>query len=90
MREQADARVEARRVTGGLARALEERAAVVSRGTTHISVVDGNGNAVALTASTGTGAGVVVPGTGIHLNNMIGEFDISRNRRARATGSCRG
>ena len=32
MREQADARVEARRVTGGLARALEERAAVVSRG----------------------------------------------------------
>ncbi len=81
MREQADARVEARRVTGGLARALEERAAVVSRGTTHISAVDGKGNAVALTASTGTGAGVIVPGTGIHLNNMMGEFDLAKSPR---------
>jgi gamma-glutamyltranspeptidase/glutathione hydrolase len=62
----------------GLLRALELRAAVVTRGTTHISVIDGNGNAVALTSSTGAGSGVVVPGTGIHLNNMIGEFDISR------------
>ena len=45
MREQAHARVAARTVTGGLAHALEERAAVVSRGTTHISVVDGLGDA---------------------------------------------
>jgi gamma-glutamyltranspeptidase / glutathione hydrolase len=85
MREQAEARVDGfdralRR--GGLARALEERAAVVSRGTTHISVIDGNGNAVALTASTGAGSGVVVPGTGIHLNNMIGEFDLAKPPRA--------
>ena len=62
----------------GLLRALELRAAVVTRGTTHISVVDGQGNAVALTASTGAGSGIVVPGTGIHMNNMIGEFDIAR------------
>jgi gamma-glutamyltranspeptidase/glutathione hydrolase len=81
MREQAHARVAARTVTGGLAHALEERAAVVSRGTTHISVVDGKGNAVALTASTGSGSGVVVPGTGIHLNNMIGEFDLAKPPR---------
>jgi gamma-glutamyltranspeptidase / glutathione hydrolase len=85
MRAQAEARVDGfdralRR--GGLARALEERAAVVSRGTTHISVIDGNGNAVALTASTGAGSGVVVPGTGIHLNNMIGEFDLAKPPRA--------
>jgi gamma-glutamyltranspeptidase / glutathione hydrolase len=60
----------------GLLRALELRA--VTRGTTHISVVDGRGNAVALTASTGAGSGIVVPGTGIHINNMIGEFDIAR------------
>jgi gamma-glutamyltranspeptidase/glutathione hydrolase len=84
MREQARARLDGfdralRR--GGLARALEERAAVVSRGTTHISVIDGNGNAVALTASTGAGSGVVVPGTGIHLNNMIGEFDLAKPPR---------
>src|SRR5438093_5750882 len=81
MREQAHARVAARTVPGGLVHALEERAAVVSRGTTHISVIDGKGNAVGLTASTGAGSGVVVPGTGIHLNNMIGEFDLARAPR---------
>ena len=43
-------------------------------GTTHISVVDERGNAAALTASTGSGSGVVVPGTGIHLNIMVSEF----------------
>src|SRR3954471_19117004 len=62
----------------GLLRALELNAAVVTRGTTHISVIDGQGDAVALTSSTGAGSGVVVPGTGIHMNNMIGEFDITR------------
>jgi gamma-glutamyltranspeptidase/glutathione hydrolase len=46
------------------------------RGTTHISVVDERGNAAALTVSTGSGSGVIVPGTGIHLNNMLGEFDL--------------
>ena len=80
MREQAHARIAAGSVRG-LARALEERAAIVSRGTTHISVVDGKGNAVALTASTGAGSGVVVPGTGIHMNNMIGEFDLTKPPR---------
>jgi gamma-glutamyltranspeptidase / glutathione hydrolase len=80
MREQANARIAAGSIRG-LARALEERAAVVSRGTTHISVVDGKGNAVALTASTGAGSGVVVPNTGIHINNMIGEFDLAKPPR---------
>jgi gamma-glutamyltranspeptidase/glutathione hydrolase len=46
-------------------------------GTTHISVVDGAGNAIALTCSTGSGSGVIVPGTGIHLNNMLGEYDLA-------------
>jgi gamma-glutamyltranspeptidase / glutathione hydrolase len=50
-------------------------------GTTHISVVDGGGNAAALTISTGSGSGVVVPGTGINLNNMLGEFDLPRAPR---------
>jgi gamma-glutamyltranspeptidase/glutathione hydrolase len=81
MREQADVRVDARARRGGLAKALEERAAVVSRGTTHISVIDAKGNAVALTASTGAGSGIVIPGTGIHLNNMIGEFDLAKPPR---------
>jgi gamma-glutamyltranspeptidase/glutathione hydrolase len=51
---------------------------VAPRGTTHISVVDADGNAAALTMSTGSGSGVVVPGTGMQVNNMIGEFDLPR------------
>ena len=46
-------------------------------GTTHISVVDEQGNAASLTASTGAGSGVIVPGTGIHMNNMLGEYDLN-------------
>lgn len=67
---------------GGLAERLceDERvnaaAGRLLTGTTHISAVDARGNAAALTASTGSGSGVVVPGTGIHLNNMLGEFDL--------------
>jgi gamma-glutamyltranspeptidase/glutathione hydrolase len=51
-------------------------------GTTHISVVDAAGNAASLTASTGSGSGVIVPGTGIHLNNMLGEYDLNPVTRA--------
>jgi gamma-glutamyltranspeptidase/glutathione hydrolase len=54
---------------GGLARRL-------LTGTTHISVVDRNGDAASVSSSLGSGSGVVVPGTGIHLNNMLGEFDL--------------
>jgi gamma-glutamyltranspeptidase / glutathione hydrolase len=42
-------------------------------GTTHISVVDGDGDAASLSCSLGSGSGLIVPGTGIHLNNMLGE-----------------
>jgi gamma-glutamyltranspeptidase/glutathione hydrolase len=45
-------------------------------GTTHVSAVDADGNAASLSSSTGSGSGVVVPGTGIHLNNMLGEYDL--------------
>jgi gamma-glutamyltranspeptidase / glutathione hydrolase len=45
-------------------------------GTTHVSVVDGDGNAVSLSSSTGSGSGVIVPGTAIQLNNMLGEYDL--------------
>lgn len=47
------------------------------RGTTHISVIDGEGNAAALTISNGEGSGYIVPETGIMLNNMLGEEDIN-------------
>jgi gamma-glutamyltranspeptidase / glutathione hydrolase len=54
--------------------------------TTHISVVDGDGNAASLSASTGCGSGVVVPGTGIHVNNMLGEVDLNPGGTAGSPG----
>jgi gamma-glutamyltranspeptidase/glutathione hydrolase len=45
--------------------------------TTHISVVDGDGLACAVTCTNGEGCGLVVPGTGIHVNNIMGEEDLS-------------
>lgn len=41
--------------------------------TTHFSIVDGQGNAVSITASNGEGSGYFIPGTDIQLNNMLGE-----------------
>jgi gamma-glutamyltranspeptidase/glutathione hydrolase len=43
--------------------------------TTHISVIDAEGWACSVTSSNGEGSGVVVDG--IHLNNMMGEEDLS-------------
>ncbi|HVM18307.1 MAG TPA: gamma-glutamyltransferase [Gaiellaceae bacterium] len=52
---------------------------VAAGGTTHVSVLDAAGNAASLSISTGAGSGVVVPGTGIQLNNMLGEFDLDES-----------
>jgi gamma-glutamyltranspeptidase/glutathione hydrolase len=45
--------------------------------TTHISVLDRDGWACSVTCSNGASSGVVVPGTGVHLNNMLGEQDLN-------------
>ncbi len=45
--------------------------------TTHISVLDGDGRACSVTCTNGEGSGVVVPGTGIHVNNIMGEQDLN-------------
>jgi gamma-glutamyltranspeptidase/glutathione hydrolase len=45
--------------------------------TTHISVVDADGGCASVTCSNGTGSGIVVPETGVHLNNMMGEEDLN-------------
>ena len=65
------------RALGAAVRRLRRRPPESVQGTTHISAVDDEGNAAALTASTGAGSGVIVPGTGIALNNMLGEFDLA-------------
>jgi gamma-glutamyltranspeptidase/glutathione hydrolase len=45
--------------------------------TTHISAIDAEGMCVAVTCSNGSGSGVLVPGTGVILNNMLGEEDLN-------------
>jgi gamma-glutamyltranspeptidase/glutathione hydrolase len=55
-------------------RAAEERGL---GSTTHIAVLDADGNAASVTCSNGTGSGVLPHGTGLHLNNMLGEEDLN-------------
>jgi len=43
-------------------------------GTTHVSVIDGDGNAAALSSTLGSGSGVFA--RGFQLNNMLGELDV--------------
>ncbi|MDX1765235.1 MAG: gamma-glutamyltransferase, partial [bacterium] len=45
--------------------------------TTHISAIDGQGNAASLTASNGEGSGIFIPATGMMVNNMLGEEDLN-------------
>src|SRR5437764_201627 len=45
--------------------------------TTHLAVLDADGACASVTCSNGSCSGVVVPGTGIHLNNMLGEEDLN-------------
>lgn len=45
--------------------------------TTHLSVIDSEGNAASVTTSNGEGSGYVIPGTGIMVNNMLGEEDLN-------------
>jgi gamma-glutamyltranspeptidase / glutathione hydrolase len=57
-------------------------AANVARGdllgsTTHISALDRDGMCANVTCSNGSGSGVLVPGTGVILNNMLGEEDLN-------------
>ena len=45
--------------------------------TTHVAVLDADGACATVTCSNGEGSGVIVPGTGMHLNNMLGEQDLN-------------
>ncbi len=45
--------------------------------TTHVAVMDRDGWACSVTTSNGSSSGVIVPGTGVHLNNMLGEQDLN-------------
>jgi gamma-glutamyltranspeptidase/glutathione hydrolase len=56
---------------------LDLRAGDLLGSTTHISVLDGDGMCASVTCSNGSGSGVLVPGTGVILNNMLGEEDLN-------------
>jgi gamma-glutamyltranspeptidase / glutathione hydrolase len=49
-----------------------------SSSTAHVSAVDGDGTLCAITASSGYGSGATVPGTGMLLNNCLGEPELNR------------
>jgi gamma-glutamyltranspeptidase/glutathione hydrolase len=60
--------------------ALESAAGEVSSrlgSTTHVAVLDSDGACASVTCSNGSCSGVIVPGTGLHLNNMLGEEDLN-------------
>lgn len=56
-------------------RANVERLDMSQRDTTHISVVDKEGNAVALTHSLGSPSGAITEGLGFMYNGLMGRFD---------------
>jgi gamma-glutamyltranspeptidase/glutathione hydrolase len=56
---------------------LERFLAAQLGSTTHVAVLDADGRACSVTCTNGEGSGLVVPRTGIHLNNVMGEEDLS-------------
>ena len=56
---------------------LDSAAGDLLGSTTHISVLDEDGMCATVTCSNGSGSGVLVPGTGVILNNMLGEEDLN-------------
>ncbi len=64
------------RVAGEVARDLDHRSNRLGN-TTHLAAMDADGACATCTCSNGSCSGVVVPGTGLHLNNMLGEEDLN-------------
>ena len=56
-------------------------------GTTHISVLDTQGNAAAFSSTLGAGSGIFRGGT--QLNNMLGELDVVGHAPKAPASGCR-
>jgi len=54
--------------------------------TTHISAIDEHGQAVGITTSLGETNGHIVPGTGLRMNNFLGEEDVNPGGGIRPPG----
>ena len=50
-----------------------------NRGTSHFNILDRWGNAISFTSTIGEGCGYFIPGTDMHLNNMLGEIFLLPN-----------
>jgi gamma-glutamyltranspeptidase / glutathione hydrolase len=48
-----------------------------SPSTVHTSAVDSGGTAIAVTLSAGYGSGAMIPGTGLWMNNSLGEIELA-------------
>ena len=68
-----------RRALSALRPTPQNTALVLDHGTAHVSVVDAEGNAAAITTTinTGFGAGILVAGTGVILNNEMDDFALA-------------
>jgi gamma-glutamyltranspeptidase / glutathione hydrolase len=71
-----------RLASGVLAKELRaaQRHRPAYRGTTQVSVIDGDSNAASVSVSNGEGDGFILGRFGFMLNNMLGEEDISSGR----------
>ncbi len=65
----------------------DHRAVLESGSTAHVSVTDAEGAACSITVSSGYGAGMVAAGTGIWLNNCLGEQELNPPGRRVPAGS---
>jgi len=59
------------------ARAADMNRLLGSPSTIHVSAVDNSGLACSITTSAGYGSGVMIPGTGLWLNNSLGEIELA-------------
>ena len=71
--DRAASRVAAGLGAGGSGSSPEDRLG----STTHLAAIDAEGCCASVTCSNGTGSSILVPGTGVHLNNMLGEEDLN-------------
>jgi len=73
----AENEIVARRLTSEEYAREQRRRIFGSPQTTHVSCVDAEGFAVSITATMGYGSGLVIPGTGIPMNNTLGEPELN-------------
>jgi gamma-glutamyltranspeptidase / glutathione hydrolase len=73
----AENEIVARRLTSEEYAREQRRRIFGSPHTTHLSCVDAEGYVVSITATMGYGSGLVIPGTGIPMNNTLGEPELN-------------